>query len=511
MPSRHYVVMIVVDAGRTNYFDLPHLPHIHALMHNGVVYTHAWVGQLNSSTPDVHVTLGTGTLPRENGFMGFGWVDPVTRRTVDFRTLLANHAIDPVLKSLPVPSIATRLHQFFPSAKSVAVSGHKDYAAVGLGGGTADYVLHGKFTTTQFVPRFLHGPPPLTAAERDQLTVPQPLPRGGEDSWAFNYASMVAKHVRPRLLMINLPEMDTWGHWDGPNSPALVGLVHNVDRGIGQIERTYRQLGIFNRTDFIITADHGMMQSIPSRNWVPIENAAAGPGAKIVRGDGESGAIWLTDPALAQEAAERVVALHPSHVEAVFYRSRVGADYSYVRVSPDSWMVGANVGEAYKSLVETAAGPNGPDVWVLFRENYTVVPKNVAGVWRGTHGGPSWKVQHIPLILAGPGIRGGIRSSFPARSIDIAPTIERLLGLPAIHSDGVILGDALQNASKWELQPEASIAPVLKLRVSALEKQSKIDVQTQHTWPQVPPAATHCRVTKGKLVCTSPPVSPTDS
>jgi len=503
--------MIVVDAGRTNYFDLPHLPHIHALMHNGVVYTNAWVGQLNSSTPDVHVTLGTGTLPRENGFMGFGWVDPVTRRSVDFRTLLANHAIDPVLRSLPVPSIATRLHEFMPGAISVAVSGHKDYAAVGLGGGTADYVLYGQFTKKQFVPRFLHGPPPLTATERLALTVPQPLPRGGEDTWAFNYASYVARHVRPKLLMINLPEMDTWGHWDGPNSPALVGLMRNIDRGIGRIEKTYGQMGLLRRTDFIITADHGMMESIPSRNWVPIENAAAGPGAKIVRGDGESGAIWLTDPALAQEAAARVVALHPSHVEAVFYRSRVGGDYSFVRASPVSWMVGPNVGDAYKYLVDSAAGPNGPDVWVLFRENYTVVPKNVAGIWRGTHGGPSWKVQHIPLIMSGSGIRSGIRSTFPARSIDVAPTIERLLGLPAIHRDGVILGDALLGASKWELRPEAAIAPDLKLRVTALEKQSQVDVQTQHTWPRIPAAATHCRVTKGKVVCTAPPVSPTDS
>jgi hypothetical protein len=173
--------------------------------------------------------------------------------------------------------------------------------------------------------------------------------------------------------------------------------------------------------------------------------------------------------------------------------------------------VGASVGEAYKSLVETAAGPTGPDVWVLFRENYTVVPKNVSGVWRGTHGGPSWKVQHIPLILAGPGIRYGIRSSFPARSIDVAPTVERLLGLPATNTDGVVLGDALLNPSKWELRPEAAIAPALKLQVAALQKQSNIDVQTQHTWPQVPAAATHCRVTKGKVVCTSPPVSPTDS
>jgi hypothetical protein len=471
-------------------------------MNHGVVYNQAWDGELNSSTPDVHVTLGTGTLPKQNGFMGFGWADPVSRRVIDFRTLLAHHEIDPVLKALPEPSIATRLHELIPGARSIAASGHKDYAAVGLGGGTADYELYGKFTTKAFVPTFMHNPPPLTAKERASLIVKRPLARGSEDSWAFKYVTMVAAHVRPRLLMLNVPETDTWGHWFGPNDRQLfTKLMQNVDKGIGDIEATYRKLGILSKTDFIITADHGMMQSIPSHNWRQIQVAAAGSAQHVARADGESGAIWLEDPTQAQAAAERVVALHPAHVEAVFYRSHTGNNFEYVQASPDGWVIKPSVDAAYKTLVDSTAGIDGPDVWVLFRENYTVVPKNVAGTWKGTHGGSSWRVQHVPLIISGTGIHQGIHSDFPARSIDIAPTVERLLGLPAIQSDGVILGDAFINASKYELAPENAIAPQLETEVKALQAQSAYDVKTQHVWPSPPPPLSSCHPKGNTIIC----------
>lgn len=510
-PPRHYVVMIVVDAGRPSYYNARNLPHIHALMKHGVVYDQAWVGELNSSTPDVHVTFGTGTLPRENGFLGFGWADPVSRRTVDFRTLLANGAIDPILKSLPVPSIASRLHEFMPNAVSVASSGHKDYAAVGLGGGTADYVLYGRFGKKFFSPAFLHAPPPLTASERQSLRVPVPLPPGGEDTWAFKYASIVAKHVKPKLLMINLPEMDTWGHWYGPNANAMMArLMQNVDRGVGLLEKTYRDAGILNRTDFIITADHGMMQSIPARNWGAVQRAAAGPAVNVARGDGEGGAIWLNDPSQAQAAAERVVAMHPAHVEAVFYRSHPGNDYSYVRASPLSWLVSQATSRALNYLVNTVAGINGPDVWVLYRENYSVVPRNVAGQWKGTHGGSTWKVQHVPLIISGPGVRKGVHSRFAARAVDIAPTIERLLGLPAIHRDGVILADALINPTKYETGPQRAITAELNADVGGLQRQSASDTSRIHNWPKLPPAITKCVSANGTITCKVPPASPTD-
>lgn len=496
-PPRHYVVMIVIDADRTSYDSLTRLPHIQALMQRGTVYDRAWVGELESSTPNVHVTFGTGTLPRENGFLGFGWAAPQTRQTIDFRTLLANHEIDPVLKALPEPGIAARLHQYIPRSVTVASSGHKDYAVVGLGGGTASYELYGKFAGKRFIPAFLHAPPPLSKAELQSLNVPTPLAMGAEDSWAFKYTIDVVNRVKPRLLMINLPEIDTWGHWYGPANQAVFRrLITNIDNRIGQLEAAYQGLGLLSKTDFIITADHAMMESRAARNWRTVQNAAQAVGTTVARADGEGGSIWLQDPSKARAMAERLVTMQPAHVNAIYYRSTPGLDYTYVQASPSRWLVNAQAAAAYQYLVNTTAGRNGPDLWVLYREPYTTVPRNVDGSWKGTHGGPTWKVQHVPLIMAGPDIRQGAHSHFPARAIDITPTIERLLGLPPIHRDGVILADALLDARKVEQSPQNAIAPLLTEYVEGLQAQSKADNQGQPRWPKLPPPIFRCGAKK---------------
>jgi arylsulfatase A-like enzyme len=506
-PPQHYVVMLVIDGGKAQYLNFNNLPNIHALMQNGVVYDHAWVGELESSTPGVHVTFGTGTEPKENGFLGFGWATPNTRRWVDFRTLLADGQIDPVLKALPVPSVASRLHQFISGAVSVAASGHKDYATVGLGGGFADYELYGRNTGKQFMPTFMHAPPPLTAVERSGLTVPEPLAPGGENAWAFRYATIVARHVRPRLLMINLPDTDTYGHWDGPiDQPVFEKLMQGIDQGVGQIEQTYQQLGILNQTDFIITADHAMMESRGATNWKAVQSSIAASGARVIRADGSAGGIWLQNPAQAQQAAARVVAMKPAHAMAVFYRSQPGVSYSYTMASPTSWLARPQVGAALKYLVDTTAGIHGPDLWVLYRENYTVDGLNVSGKWKGTHGGATWNVQHVPLVISGPDVKKGVHSDFPARAIDIAPTLERLLGLPAVKRDGVLLADALTNPMPGETAPQKALAAELGADVEMLQLQSRVD--NYNTWPALSSPIYTC--TKKGATCTIKPASPTN-
>jgi hypothetical protein len=403
----------------------------------------------------------------------------------------------------------------------VAGSGHKDYATVGLGGGAADYELYGSINGKTFIPKFMHSPPPLTAAERKSLVVSSKFPLGKEDAWAFKYASLVAAHVKPRLLMLNLPEMDTYGHWDGPNDtkPFHI-LMSNIDRGLGNLEATYKKLGIYDNTDFIVTADHSMMESVGLHTWKIADLAAKKAGTTIARKDGEAGGIWLQDPTKARAVADRLVAMKPGHVEAIFYRSAPGNDYTYLQDSPTGWVINQSVITALQDLVNTTAGRNGPDVWMLYHENYTVVPRNVAGIWKGTHGGPTWKVQHIPLIMAGPGIRSGAHSSFGAREIDLAPTIERLLGLPDIQRDGVVLADSLTQPTTAEAQAQAERAKIVNADAQALHAQSVYDDTGKIPWVLLNKKPPSCSQLKGcaaskkpsiKVPVTAGPRPPTNS
>jgi len=71
-----------------------------------------------------------------------------------------------------------------------------------------------------------------------------------------------------------------------------------------------------------------------------------------------------------------------------------------------------------------------------------VVTADHGHVGIGGHGGPEEEVLHVPLVLAGAGIRAGARGA--ARQVDIAPTLSTLLGLAIPSSNqGRPLLDAL--------------------------------------------------------------------
>ncbi len=63
---------------------------------------------------------------------------------------------------------------------------------------------------------------------------------------------------------------------------------------------------------------------------------------------------------------------------------------------------------------------------------------------KGTsHGTPNDYDRHVPLILAGAGIKAG-RYHGPASPADIAPTFASLTGITLARSDGRVLSEALR-------------------------------------------------------------------
>jgi arylsulfatase A-like enzyme len=100
-----------------------------------------------------------------------------------------------------------------------------------------------------------------------------------------------------------------------------------------------------------------------------------------------------------------------------------------------------------------------------------ITVKDTGPHW-GTHGGLTWLIQHVPLVISGPGIRHG-SSTFPAKLVDIAPTIERLIGLPIPKQvDGVVLADALAAAPSSERSVQTGVQSGRSNDVSALQKRS---------------------------------------
>jgi arylsulfatase A-like enzyme len=290
---------------------------------------------------------------------------------------------------------------------------------------------------------------------------------------------------RPRVLMVNFPGADVYGHpYGGPATPAVFNqVVAGVDRNIGRIVQAYKDAGIYDQTVFVVTADHGMVP-----NPRAVDGALTRAVVRRAGGDylfhtgGTAAYIYQNNPGGARAVAQAMAGV-PGVVGA-YYLVESGNKHYYdrapgVRIDPA-------LDAAHRFLLGTFVGPRAPDVVAPFREN-TIGTKSSAA--HGDHGGLNWGAQYVPLILSGPGVAMGVVSHFPARLIDVAPTVLGLLGLAPRAMDGVVLADALSNATGQEVAAQQSRWPSLLARQTALLQQSADNIAEDARSHLVPPAS----------------------
>lgn len=140
---------------------------------------------------------------------------------------------------------------------------------------------------------------------------------------------------------------------------------------------------------------------------------------------------WLEDtsPAKLGEAAEFVAGM--SDVIAVYQRA--GDRYRWSHSAPRRSMSRAEWtgyrGHGHE-LVDTQAASHGPDVVGLLRDD---VSYGVAG----DHGGHQRAAQDVPIGLCGAGT-AAVPSAAPMRSVDITPSVLRVLGIGSAYPhDGI--------------------------------------------------------------------------
>jgi predicted AlkP superfamily pyrophosphatase or phosphodiesterase len=70
---------------------------------------------------------------------------------------------------------------------------------------------------------------------------------------------------RPDFTALYFDQVDHAGHLGGPDSDAVDQALRSVDTAIGRLVAGLHQRGLFDRTDLIILADHGMEANSPDR------------------------------------------------------------------------------------------------------------------------------------------------------------------------------------------------------------------------------------------------------
>lgn len=469
-----YLVLIVLDGARPDYFTVTSLPHLDALRAAGTQYTNAFSGILESETPAAHATISTGSSPRRSGILGFSWAENDKNFSLFSPVVVRQGVMEQIMANAHAPTIAGLYKARFPKAVVVAMSGHKYYAADPLGGPQADVIEYfrssadGKTYSPTAIPGHV---PPQQLLDTPNLTVPlNSLALGSDDSLVTQLDLDTFALLRQRITLINYPDFD-WplGHVNGGSldRPGVIKLMQIFDRDLGLIEDAYRRAGILKQTLFVVTADHGMA---PIRRFVPdslFDNAvkAAGTTAPSMTHNTAT-YIWLQNLAKAPAVAANILRAHDPGIQSVYYLTRTARGEQYTLGPGQKLLPRTNTANQY--LLQTLMNGHEPAVVVFCTKGATT--SSPTAHWKADHGGSTWGVQHVPLVIAGPGIKKGFVTDLPAQLEDIAPTALVAMGVRPSGMEGKALTEALTDpydADVAKRQEEiARVQPVVQALVA---------------------------------------------
>jgi arylsulfatase A-like enzyme len=416
-PARTQLV-IVVDGLRPDYVTPETMPRLAALARRGTVF-----GAHHSVFPTVTrvnaASFVTGTYPESHGIMGNTIYVPSANAT---KTLDTGQRAD--LES--VVRGEGRLLTARTIGEILSASGRK-VMAVSSGSSGSAWILNQAEPAGVIVHYDYVQPPSLAARVAAVLGPPPPnaIPDDGRNQWAIDaYLKLGLDEVRPDVTFMWLHDPDGTAHANGMGVPITRQALALVDAGIGRIEDTLRSKGLLDRTNILVTSDHGFSTHTGELKLAALVQPFSKPmpdgSPDIIVAEGSIHFRSGPDPARVNTI---VRALQPlPEVGAIFTRAR----------TPGS-AEGVAPGTLSFDLARWSHATRGGDI--LVSANWSN-QKNSAG-FEGTttnggvagHGSSSPFDIHNTLIAAGPDFREGTTSTVPTGNVDIAPTLLKLVGV----------------------------------------------------------------------------------
>jgi hypothetical protein len=481
-------VILIIDGATPGDLKLAAMPNLRALVKHGTSYSNAWLGQLEPNPAASAASLGTGTLPRTHGVLGPSAIDPQTGNATQSLdpSQVELGSIDQLMESRGVPTLAERVKTLSSASHVLAVGGVGCQGPAAAGSWLADYILCATKDGQRWAPASVAGHrPPGGPLDNVSWSVPvvrgrglgaslEGWPLGAQDDWVASYAVTAMRVTYPKLTIVDFPELGLVAPYVPADRSARVlgSIMAGIDRGIGRVEAELRWEHALKHTVFVITSSEAvtpMLDTVPRK---AIDDAVQAAGAQTTFFDADGMALLgLTDPTQALSVAQAIDGEHVLNVDAIFFRSHQGQSWTYQAqyLNPE---LPSGYGDASTYLLDTIASSASPDVIVAYSPHVGTNGRTRGVARTAITSGMQWDAQHIPLILSGQGVFPGVSSAFPARLVDIAPTVEALLGIDPARGDGTVLADAMYKPPGGSSDRQSQVTGRLDSIVGALRQRT---------------------------------------
>jgi len=392
-PPAEHVVLIALDGFDARYLEDAPMPNLRSLAKRGSLTTST--GVMTSITNPSWSSIATGAWPETHLNTAY-WFDGETGTA---RSQQRDLAVPTIAEAIRDQGGTVMSSQWFILQNYGVAYGDPD-GLYTQPGGTCD----------------------LRADDAIAVLNGEPVNSGGQ---------LTVANGIPDLIAVYCDTLDVLGHADGSDAAGMPAALAEVDEQIGRIVQATKDAGIYGRTAFVVTGDHGMstftqgmqpsllaaIQGLGYDAEILTAGRAPQPGTDVVIVVGGVGSLHLIGDAAGDATAaariEKAVAALPN-VSALYDKTEQRA----MHMSP-------KYGEL---VIEPAEG------WSL-----GATPADAAGV----HG--TSRHLEVALVPSGAGVRPG-KGPIDPRHIDLAPTIAALLGYDAPSgADGRILIEAIRD------------------------------------------------------------------
>ena len=259
---------------------------------------------------------------------------------------------------------------------------------------------------------------------------------GTSDAVLAQAAAHAIRTRKPSLLAIHLLLTDEVQHELGPAHYRAHAALSAADHAVGTLVDAVKAAGIADSTTFIVTADHGFATIDKKVNLAPIF-------ADLVK----AGAVRLHPQAWSLFVERTQVfdaSNHGPALEAAYTKALAVAGVTRLVRSSEFHALGIPTFDESPFIAGQDFLIGEVDTWLVADASDSSTTRVPLVPPRHEHGYlPSHPKMFTSLVLSGRGVRKGA-SIGHVRSLDVAPTIARLLGIELPDVEGRVLTEALQ-------------------------------------------------------------------